>query len=228
MNARKVRLRKSAHQAYLSSIHNVANQKPPNIVLIFVDDMGYGDLSCFGSQAIHTPNLDAMAEDGVRLSNFYASSPVCSPSRFGCLTGRYPMRGFVHHVFFPKSGSLAGRMINRFAFPYGVRGILPDEITIPESLRAGGYKTGIFGKWHLGDHSPYLPNEKGFDYFFGSYYSNDMQPYAYYRNDERDLIGLSDSLQENLLWVSGSGPVDFAPGAYDWYRATSPCSLGWW
>lgn len=195
MNKRKVQLRQSAHQAYLSSIPRVAEQKPPNIVLIFVDDMGYGDLSCFGSQAIHTPNLDEMAEDGVRLNQFYASSPVCSPSRFGCLTGRYPTRGFVHHVFFPKSGSLAGRMINRFAFPYGVRGILPDEITVAEALRAGGYKTGIFGKWHLGDHSPYLPNEKGFDYFFGSYYSNDMQPYAYYRNDEIALEAPADQTQ---------------------------------
>lgn len=195
MNKRKVQLRQSAHQAYLSSIPRVAEQKPPNIVLIFVDDMGYGDISCFGSQAIHTPNLDAMAEDGVRLNNFYASSPVCSPSRFGCLTGRYPTRGFVHHVFFPKSGSLAGRLINRFAFPYGVRGILPDEITIAEALRARGYKTGIFGKWHLGDHSPYLPNEKGFDYFFGSYYSNDMQPYAYYRNDKIALEAPADQTQ---------------------------------
>lgn len=150
MNARKVQLRKFAHQAYLSSIHNVANQKPPNIVLIFVDDMGYGDLSCFGSQAIHTPNLDAMAEDGVRLSNFYASSPVCSPSRFGCLTGRYPTRGFVHHVFFPKSGSLAGRMINRFAFPYGVRGILPDEITVAEALRAATRRASLaYGIWAI-------------------------------------------------------------------------------
>ncbi len=195
MNKRKVQLRQSAHQAYLSSIPRVAEQKPPNIVLIFVDDMGYGDISCFGSQAIHTPNLDEMAEDGVRLNNFYASSPVCSPSRFGCLTGRYPTRGFVHHVFFPKSGSLAGRMINRFAFPYGVRGILPDEITVAEALRARGYKTGIFGKWHLGDHSPYLPNEKGFDYFFGSYYSNDMQPYAYYRNDEIAIEAPADQTQ---------------------------------
>lgn len=70
-------------------------------------------------------------------------------------------------------------------FPYGVRGILPDEITLAEALQAGGYKTGLFGKWHLGDHSPYLPNEKGFDHFFGAYYSNDMQPYVYYRNAER-------------------------------------------
>ena len=90
MNKRKVQLRQSAHQAYLSSIPRVAEQKPPNIVLIFVDDMGYGDLSCFGSQAIHTPNLDAMAEDGVRLNNFYASSPVCSPSRFAPLLRPQP------------------------------------------------------------------------------------------------------------------------------------------
>ncbi len=196
MNERKTKLNLRNHQAYLSSIESVTDHNPPNIVLIFVDDMGYGDISCFGSQAIQTPNLDDMAENGVRLNNFYASSPVCSPSRFGCLTGRYPTRGFVHHVFFPKSGSLWGRMINRFSFPYGVRGILPDEITIAEALREGGYKTGIFGKWHLGDHSPYLPNEHGFDHFFGSYYSNDMQPYAYYRNNE---IAIDAPLDQNQL-----------------------------
>ena len=80
-------------------------------------------------------------------------------------------------------------------FPYGVRGILPDEITVAEALQAGGYKTGLFGKWHLGDKSPYLPNEKGFDHFFGSYYSNDMKPYAYYRNDELVIEAPADQTQ---------------------------------
>ena len=195
MNARKVQLKADEHREYLASIPNVTDQKPPNIVLIFVDDMGYGDISCFGSQAIHTPALDTMANDGVRLSNFYASSPVCSPSRFGCLTGRYPTRGFIHHVFYP-SVTLSGRLLNHFIFPYGVRGILPDEITVAEALQAGGYATGIFGKWHLGDQSPSLPNEKGFEYFFGSYYSNDMQPYAYYRNRE---VALSAPVDQTRL-----------------------------
>ena len=184
MNNKKTELKLQNHREYLASIESVVENNPPNIVLIFVDDMGYGDISCFGSTAIHTPHLDALAENGVKMHSFYASSPICSPSRFGCLTGRYPTRGFIHGVFFPKDGHLFGKMINQFSFPYGVKGILPDEITVAEALQAGGYKTGIFGKWHLGDQSPYLPNEKGFDHFFGSYYSNDMKPYAYYRNHE--------------------------------------------
>lgn len=182
MNKAKVQLRQEQHANYLSKIK--ANDSPkPNIVLVFVDDMGYGDISCFGSQAIKTPNLDEMADAGVRLDNFYASSPVCSPSRFSCLTGRYPTRGFVNAVFFP-TVKTSGKLINKALFPHGIVGILPDEVTIPEALGAGGYKTGMFGKWHLGDCSPHLPNEKGFDYFFGAHYSNDMKPYAYYRNTE--------------------------------------------
>lgn len=183
MNKTKTQLRPQSHQAYLDSIPLSEDKDRPNIVLVFVDDMGHGDISCFGSTAIQTPNLDNLAENGVKMNNFYASSPVCSPSRFGCLTGRYPNRGFVHGVFFA-STTLFGRIINQLMFPYGVRGILPDEITLAEALQKSGYKTGIFGKWHLGDQSPYLPNEKGFDHFFGSYYSNDMKPYAYYRNDK--------------------------------------------
>ena len=131
--------------------------------------MGHGDISCYGSTAIHTQNLDRLAEKGAKMHNFYASSPVCSPSRFSCMTGRYPTRGFVHNGFFPHRHPI-GKFFSPFLFPYGVRGILPDEITVAEALQASGYRTGIFGKWHLGDKSPYLPNEKGFDYFYGSYY----------------------------------------------------------
>ncbi len=183
MNKKKVKLHLEEHQEYLASVNPVPGSDHPNIILVFVDDMGHGDISCFGSKAIHTPNIDMLAENGAKLHNFYASSPVCSPSRFSCMTGRYPTRGFVHNVFFPKRHPI-GKFFSPFFFPYGVRGILPDEITVAEVLQASGYRTGIFGKWHLGDQSPYLPNEKGFDYFFGTYYSNDMKPYAYYRNEE--------------------------------------------
>ena len=204
MNKKKVELRLQAHDDYLASVKPTPRADRPNIVLIFVDDMGHGDISCFGSNSINTPNLDRLAENGAKLHNFYASSPVCSPSRFSCMTGRYPTRGFVHSVFFPKRSPI-GRLFNPFMFPYGVRGILPDEITVAEALQASGYKTGIFGKWHLGDHSPYLPNEKGFDHFFGSYYSNDMTPYAFYRNDElvieapADQTKLTKILTEEIL-----------------------------
>lgn len=227
MNKTKTDLRLESHQAYLSSIPHSDNKDRPNIVLVMVDDMGHGDISCFGSQAIHTPNLDSMAQKGVKMNNFYASSPVCSASRYGCLTGRYPTRGFVHGVFFTSS-TLIGRMINFAMFPHGVRGILPDEVTLAEALQKSGYKTGIFGKWHLGDTSPYLPNEKGFDHFFGSYYSNDMTPYAYYRNDKiaieapadqtkltkeitREILGFIDESKDQPFLVYYPSPFPHNP-----------------
>ena len=176
-------IRLAQHRAYLESIEGGAAGTAPNVVLVLADDLGYGDLSSFGSSAVRTPNLDALAADGVRLSNFYSASPVCSPSRFSLLTGRYPTRGFIHSVFFP-SGTALGLYVNTFGFPRGIRGIPEDEVTLAEALRSGGYSTGMFGKWHLGDRSPHLPTDKGFEYFFGSYYSNDMKPYAYYRNGD--------------------------------------------
>lgn len=182
MTKKKLDLRRTAHDEYLRRISPGCEERP-NLILILADDMGYGDISCFGSQAISTPCLDALARDGVRLENFYAASPVCSPSRFSCLTGRYPTRGFFHNVLFP-STTASGRLRNVSLFPSGVSGILPDEITLPEALRAGGYRTAMFGKWHLGDKSPNLPNEKGFDYFYGALYSVDMEPYRMYRNRE--------------------------------------------
>jgi arylsulfatase A-like enzyme len=182
----------SKHHDYLKKIKDVPLNNTPNIVLIFVDDMGHGDISCFGSNAIHTPHLDKMATEGLKMSDFYASSPICSPSRFSVLTGRYAPRGFVNSVFFPtvksknhKKYSTLIRIMSKFTYKNGVKGILPDEITIAEVLQAVGYKTGMFGKWHLGDKSPFLPNDKGFDYFYGSHYSNDMHPYTYYRNTEK-------------------------------------------
>ena len=176
-------IRIDRHKAYLEGIETRVDSNAPNIVLVFADDLGYGDLSSYGSKAIRTPHLDALAREGVKLVNFYSASPVCSPSRFSCLTGRYPTRGFIHSVFFP-SGTPMGLLVNTFSFPHGVRGIPEDEVTVAEALQAGGYATAMFGKWHLGDRSPHLPTEKGFDYFFGSYYSNDMEPYAIYRNGE--------------------------------------------
>ena len=197
-------IRVDQHSEYLEALRDRAAPTAPNIVLVFADDLGYGDIASYGSKAIRTPHLDALARDGVSLSSFYAASPVCTPSRFSCLTGRYPTRGFMHSVFFP-SGTALGLAINTFAFPHGIRGIPPDEITVAEALRAGGYQTGMFGKWHLGDRSPHLPTEKGFDHFFGSYYSNDMTPYALYRNDEVaieapvDQTQLTRTLTEEVL-----------------------------
>ncbi len=179
-------IRIEQHRQYLEGIRPVAPATAPNIVLVFADDLGYGDVGSFASTPIRTPHIDALANSGVRLTNFYSASPVCSPSRFSLLTGRYPARGFVHSVFFP-TGTLMGLLVNNLMFPRGVRGILPDEVTVAEALQAAGYSTGMFGKWHLGDRSPHVPTEKGFEHFLGSYYSNDMQPYALYKGEEIEV-----------------------------------------
>lgn len=227
MNRSKVQLRQRNHRAYLNGIARQEGGRRPNIVLIMVDDMGHGDLSCFGSRAIHTPHLDALAARGVRMTNFYASSPLCSPSRFSCLTGRYPLRNFIHYVYFPTVDA-RGLALNRQCSPYGILGILPDEVTVAEALQRSGYRTGIFGKWHLGDRSPHLPNEKGFDYFFGAYYSNDMKPYAYYRNSEvvleapadqtrltgeitREILGFIEENREEPFFVYYPSPFPHDP-----------------
>ncbi len=196
LKEKKVDLRVHQHREYLNSIKDTKLNEKPNIVLVFVDDMGHGDISCYGHTAIQTPNIDKMATEGIKMDDFYASSPLCSPSRYSVLTGRYPTRGYVSGVFFPTVKDSGARMFNSFInsrlFNHGVRGILPDEVTVAEVLQSVGYKTGMFGKWHLGDSSPYLPNEKGFDYFFGSHYSNDMKPYSYYRNQEKVIEAPAD------------------------------------
>lgn len=139
---------------------------PPNIVLIFVDDLGYGDLGVYGSTTIRTPQLDALAKKGVRLTEFYSASPVCTPARAALMTGRYPVRFGANLVFFPET--------------FG--GLPQSEITIAEILQQSGYETAIIGKWHLGHHSDYLPTEHGFDTFFGMPYSNDMRMPALMRD----------------------------------------------
>ncbi len=142
--------------------------RPPNIVLIFADDLGYADLGCFGARDFKTPNLDRLAGEGARLTGFYVPASVCSASRAALLTGCYPDRVGVTGVFFPtraKDGKPAGP---------GDSGLHPDEITIAEVLKTRGYATACIGKWHLGDHPDFLPTKQGFDEYFGIPYSNDM------------------------------------------------------
>ncbi|PCJ95525.1 MAG: arylsulfatase [Flavobacteriaceae bacterium] len=134
--------------------------RPPNIVLIFTDDQGYQDVGVFGATNIETPHLDQMAKEGVKLSSFYAAQAVCSASRAGILTGCYPNRIGIHNALMPNS-------------PVGLN---PTEITIAELLNSKGYKTAIHGKWHLGDAAKFMPNNHGFDEYFGIPYSNDMWP----------------------------------------------------
>jgi len=138
----------------------------PNIILIFTDDQGYGDLGCFGGTHVQTPVIDRLAKEGAMLTSFYVAAPVCSPSRAGLMTGCYPARidmayGSNYLVL------LAGDS----------KGLNPDEATIAEVLKTKGYRTGIFGKWHLGDQPGFLPTKQGFDEFFGLPYSHDIHPF---------------------------------------------------
>ena len=130
----------------------------PNIILINCDDLGYGDLGCYGSDLNSTPHVDQLAIEGIRFTNFYMASPVCSPSRAAMLTGSYPLRVGIPEVLFPNS-------------PIGLS---PSESTIASVLRSNGYRTKIIGKWHLGDQEEFLPTRHGFEQYFGIPYSNDM------------------------------------------------------
>lgn len=153
---------------FLSSIvhYPVAQQqeRPPNIVLIFCDDLGYGDLSGYGSVWNQTPEIDRMMVEGLRFSDFYAGAPVCTPSRAGLMTGSYARRV-----------DLDLDADNRWVlFPKAKKGINPDEVILPELLKEAGYGTAIIGKWHLGDQADFLPTDHGFDFWYGLPYSNDM------------------------------------------------------
>lgn len=136
-----------------------AQTRPPNVVLIYADDLGYGDLGCYGSK-LRTPNLDRMAAEGIRFTNFLSANPVCSPSRAALLTGRYPTRVGVPRVLFPNDTT----------------GLPDGETTIAQMLKPKGYKTMCVGKWHLGHHERFLPPSRGFDEYYGIPYSNDMNP----------------------------------------------------
>jgi arylsulfatase A len=156
-----------------------AETNRPNIVLIFVDDMGYGDLGCFGSKTIRTPHLDRLAEQGRKFTSFMVASPVCTPSRAALLTGCYPKRVGMHqHVLFPAS----------------TKGLHPEEHTIADHLKAQGYATACFGKWHLGHHPEVLPTAQGFDTYFGIPYSNDMN----HPDNKGKAQGGSDGM--DILW----------------------------
>jgi arylsulfatase A len=133
----------------------------PNIILIFIDDMGYGDIGAFGNKINQTPNLDRMAEEGNRLTHFYVSNTNCTPSRSALMTGTY-----AHRI----------GMDGDVCFPGERRGLNPDEVTIAEVMKSVDYKTGIFGKWHMGDQWEFLPLRQGFDAYYGIPYSNDMWP----------------------------------------------------
>ncbi|MHC4331892.1 MAG: sulfatase-like hydrolase/transferase, partial [Planctomycetota bacterium] len=137
-----------------------ASVDKPNFVIIFMDDQGYADVGCFGAKGLQTPNLDRMAAEGVRFTDFYAAAASCTPSRAALMTGCYPQRVSLPHVLGPNAKI----------------GINSEEQTIADILKTRGYATACYGKWHLGHHPQFLPTRHGFDDYFGLPYSNDMWP----------------------------------------------------
>ena len=143
----------------MTSARSQAMDSRPNVVIVFTDDQGYGDLACYGHPTIRTPHLDRLASQGTKLTQFYVAAPLCSPSRAALLTGCYPKRVSMHkHVIFPE-------------YDYGLH---TDEVTLADTLRDAGYSAGCFGKWHLGHRPGLLPLDQGFDTYYGVPYSNDM------------------------------------------------------
>ena len=155
---------------YNCSNNNLTKQKEPNIVIVLLDDMGYGDIESFGAINYSTPNINRLADDGMLFTNFYSAQAVCSASRAGLLTGTYPNRIGIHGALSP--GSKIGLNTN--------------EKTIAEVLKEKNYKTAVIGKWHLGHQKEFLPLNHGFDYYYGIPYSNDMWPVDFDGNQITD------------------------------------------
>lgn len=186
----------------------------PNIVFILADDLGYGDVGFNYQTSINTPNLDSLADQGIVFTNFYAPSSICTPSRFGFLSGRYAIRQGLAYPFHHVNTSFVMNIGSRFANFIGavdmrgehniINGIMESEIIIPELLQLADYKTGVVGKWHLGTISQddqFHPFNHGFDYFVGLEASNDDWPVAFYENDRKmlDDIGLDQEHYTQLF-----------------------------
>ncbi len=188
------------HDDYLKGVDEAATDSP-NVLVILMDDLGYGDVSLNGA-IYDTPNIDSIGENGLNFENFYSSYSVCSPARFACLTGRYPYRGYADNVIYPTISTYTPfaqtRVFNSVELGANVDGMLGDEITIAEVFQNAGYATGCFGKWHLGDYGEYLPTNQGFDYFYGSHHVNDMTPFYHVieENGEYEIVHGTDELKD--------------------------------
>lgn len=163
--------------AVVAPLQAAQKNDKPNIVFIYADDLGYADLSCYGETRWTTTNLDKMAEEGMRFTDFYSASPLSSPSRAGLMTGRYPTRMGISGVFFPDSYT----------------GMPQSEVTIAEMLHEQGYRTAAVGKWHLGHRERFLPLQQGFDEYFGIPYSNDMEGQVYLRGNDVEEFHVDQS-----------------------------------
>ncbi|MFI4912888.1 MAG: sulfatase [Sedimentisphaeraceae bacterium JB056] len=185
---------------------NIGSKEKPNIIVLFADDLGYGDLGSYGHPTISTPNIDRMAYEGQRWTNFYAASSLCSPSRAGLMTGKYPIRsGTDGHVFFEWSAD----------------GLSSKEITVAEMLKRQGYKTSCVGKWHLGHQPEFLPTNQGFDEYFGIPYSNDMRVDPYMQVAEK--INLRNGVTLEQMRDPQKRKNDWVPLMEDEVVVEYPC-----
>jgi len=173
-------------------IETGTSSEKPNIIVIFTDDQGYADVGVYGAEGFETPHIDALAKDGIQFTNFYVPATVCTPSRAALLTGQYPKRLGLH------KGVIS---------PYSKHGLEPEAFTLAEMLKEQGYATSIIGKWHLGHETKYLPNNQGFDSYYGVPYSNDMDGYYYKHNGfqspplpfYRDSNLIAEGVNQDLL-----------------------------
>jgi arylsulfatase A-like enzyme len=193
----------SSKQAYLDSLSSTIapSATPPNILFVLYDDLGYGDIGHGAGGLIKTPNIDKLASNGVMLSDFHSPAPVCTPSRAGFLTGRLPARAGLPNVVFP-TGSLKSLLIDDLLAPNLNKRLPAEEITLANILNAVGYNTAMIGKWHMGDRSPSLPNDMGFEQYYGALYSNDMEPFAFYRNAQIALEAPVDQTRMSELYAN--------------------------
>lgn len=174
-----------------------ADKRPPNIVIIFADDLGYGDLGCYGHPSIRTPHLDRMAAEGMRFTDFYVAACVCTPSRAALLTGRLPIRN-----------GMAGSEQRRVLYRQDNGGLPPGEMTIARALKSRGYATGCVGKWHLGHNPQHMPTAHGFDSFFGLRWSNDMEPAAVKRPKNPSMLLHQDPAWWNCSLVRDTNVIE--------------------